>query len=92
MIIFLIKSTARVKKLLMLETYLFRFLEFHTATGQCTLSPCEVFEIMTRGSASPDSTGSGCATDLHWRQLDRRLRAIEQPSEYGFVQESSYNA
>lgn len=24
----------------------------------------------------------GCASDIHWRQLDRRLRAIEQPGVY----------
>lgn len=46
--------------------------------------------MMTRGSTSADFTGSRCAADLHWRQLDRRLRAIEQPSEYGLCKKYFY--
>lgn len=50
---------------------------------QCALNACEVFDILTRGSKrehSP-STPNTCTNDIQWRQLDRRLRAIEQPSK-----------
>ncbi|KAI8428917.1 hypothetical protein MSG28_007544 [Choristoneura fumiferana] len=39
-------------------------------------------DAVTKGHQRQDSRGQGnCVADLHWRQLDRRLRAIEQPSK-----------
>ncbi|KAI8428919.1 hypothetical protein MSG28_007544 [Choristoneura fumiferana] len=49
--------------------------------AQCSLTACEVLDAVTKGHQRQDSRGQGnCVADLHWRQLDRRLRAIEQPT------------
>lgn len=45
---------------------------------QCNLTPCEVLDIVRKDQGA-EAKSNGCASDVHWRQLDRRLQAIEQP-------------
>ncbi|KAL4706488.1 hypothetical protein ACJJTC_015686 [Scirpophaga incertulas] len=52
---------------------------FRSTTGHCTLNACDVFEMVTRGTKKEEHPPrSSCTSDIHWRQLDRRLRAIEE--------------
>lgn len=65
--------------------------------AKCTLNACEVLDIISRQDDKDQATpGSavGCTepylrqVDIRWRQLDRRLRAIEQPGKSYYL--SSY--
>lgn len=49
--------------------------------AECNLSPCDVLEIFSTGQRPGQPINTECTSDLHWRKLDRRLQAIEQPGE-----------
>lgn len=55
------------------------YLVCQAAQAGCNLSPCDVLEIFTTGRKPGQPANTGCSSELHWRKLDRRLRAIEQP-------------
>lgn len=52
-----------------------------TVQAECNLSPCDVLEIFSTRQRPGQTVNTGCTTDLHWRKLDRRLQAIEQPGK-----------
>ncbi|CAG4937745.1 unnamed protein product [Colias eurytheme] len=68
------------RKLLLLNTLQILALLVLQIEAQCSLTPCEVLQILTRKTKPGDAGNEACAEDLKWRQLDRRLRAIEQPA------------
>lgn len=59
-----------------------KLLVFQGVNAECNLNPCDVLNMLTIGHRNGEQKNvEVCIEDIQWRQLDRRLRAIEQPSK-----------